>query len=211
MTDAQGRFVVSTIRHAQTTYGAQGRYAGSRDVPLSEDGVADARAVAPAIAKLGLDVIVTSPLARAMATAKILAPTGVPIVADALTVERNYGAMEGHTWEEVHRLTPPVLFIQVGDDTHSVNPPRGEPFERVWARAELFRDTLFSGYAGKRVLVVAHSVFLQMLHGVLRGTSCIEALLASPANLELTTFTFVGNCLTEDKGLMLCPSEGPSF
>jgi broad specificity phosphatase PhoE len=96
-------------------------------------------------------------------------------------------------------MQPPVLFITVGNDLHSVNPRNGEPFEDVWARAKKFSNFLFREYHGKNILVVSHGVFLQMLHGVLRGLSCIESLAVCPANLELVTFHFSGKRLIDEK------------
>ncbi len=100
-------------------------------------------------------------------------------------------------------LNPPVLLIEVGGDLHTVNPRGGEPLEDVWQRAKKFRNYLFNHHAGQTILVVSHGVFLQMLHGVLRGSSCIESLAHYPANLELYTFRFSGKQLVSDTSAKL--------
>lgn len=203
--------IVSTIRHAQTDYGAQHRYAGSRDVPLSDKGRNDCALIAEHVRRLAPDVIIASPLQRAMETALLIRPHDVPIHADPLAVERNYGILEGLTAGEVGALEPPVLFVAVGDDTHSVNPRGGEPFEKVWGRAELFAERLFLEHQGRHALVVAHSVFLQMLHGVFRGGNCIESLMSSPANLELATFRFHDRVIVGEESRRLLGSVGSGF
>ena len=61
------------------------------------------------------------------------------------------------------------------------------------------------------MLVVSHGVFLQMFHGVLRGSSCIESLGVYPANLELTTFLFSGRCLVTEEVATLVRPVGEGF
>jgi broad specificity phosphatase PhoE len=119
--------------------------------------------------------------------------------------------MEGLTLEEVRSLDPPVLFIEVGNDAHSVNPKDGEPFEDVWERAKRFARLIFREYKGSRVLVVSHGVFLQMLHGVLRGSNCIESLSEYPANLGLATFRFSGRRLVAEERMNLIAPTGQGF
>jgi broad specificity phosphatase PhoE len=87
----------------------------------------------------------------------------------------------------------------VGGDLHTVNPRGGEPFEAVWERARRFHRFLVRRFVGGEVLVVSHGVFLQMFHGVLRGSSCIESLASYPANLELRRFEFSDGRLTEER------------
>ncbi len=198
---------ISTIRHAHTLYNAERRYAGSIDVSLSETGICDARMAAAKLAGLRFDVVITSALKRSIETAGILVGDAAPFVVSNLCNERNFGIMEGLTWDEVHALEPPVLFIEVGNDTHSVNPKGGEPFEDVWARAKKFRRFIFRKFDGASVLVISHGVFLQMFHGVLRGLNCIEALAVYPANLELARFHFCGSRLVEQKVFKLGAAE----
>ena len=198
---------ISTIRHAHTAYNADKRYAGSIDVSLSEAGICDARNAAAKLAGQTFDIVITSALKRSIETARILVGDTAPLMTSSLCNERNFGVMEGLTWDEVHGLEPPVLFIEVGNDTHSVNPKGGEPLEDVWQRARRFRRFLFREYKGSSVLVVSHGVFLQMFHGVLRGLSCIEALAVYPANLELARFQFAGQRLVEEKTFKLGGTE----
>jgi len=178
---------------------------------LNEEGTRDSGVAAKKLAKIDFDVLITSPMKRTLETAQILAGDRVPIVRNSLCAERHFGNMEGCTWDEVQKMSPPILFIQVGDDLHSVNPKGGEPFEDLWQRAKSFRRVLFDDYAGKNVLVVSHGVFLQMLHGALRGLSCIESLASYPGNLEMTSFRFSDECLVEEKTTRLLDSAGPNF
>jgi probable phosphoglycerate mutase len=201
------RTSISTLRHAHTQYNAERRYAGSIDIPISEAGARDAQQAAPKLAEIKFDMIITSKLQRAIQTARILIGDSTPIIQNELCNERNFGVMEGLTWEDIQTLQPPVLMINVGNDLHTVNPKGGEPFEDVWERAKRFRNLLFQAYAGANILVVSHGVFLQMFHGLLRGLSCIESLGVYPSNLELARFQFAGEQLVEEKVTRLLGSE----
>jgi probable phosphoglycerate mutase len=207
MSTMAAQTTISTLRHARTQYNAERRYAGSIDIPLSETGVKDAHAAAPKLAEVKFDLVVTSMLRRACETAKLLVGDGTPIVQTPLCNERNFGIMEGLTWDDVQALEPPVLLISVGGDLHTINPKGGEPFEDVWERAKKFRRFLFKEYVGKNVLVVSHGVFLQMFHGLVRGITCIESLGVYPSNLELTRFRFSGQRLLDEKIMKLASPE----
>ena len=128
---------------------------------MSEKGRNDCLRAAGVLRTTSLDVVISSPLRR---------------TCRARCEERCFGTMEGRTWEEVQGSDPPLLFIEAGDDLHPVNPPGGEPLEDVWQRAKRFWNLVFRDYAGLQALVVSHGVFLQMFHGVLRGSTCIESL-----------------------------------
>ena len=198
---------INTLRHGHTQYNAERRYAGTIDVPLSEAGIRDVRAAAARLDGAKFDVVVTSQLKRSVETAQILVGDTVPIVQSKLCNERNFGVMEGLTWDEIQHLQPPVLLIPVGNDLHTVNPRGGEPFEDVWERAKKFRRFLFREYKGSNILVVSHGVFLQMFHGVLKRSNCIESLASYPANLELSRFCFTGERLREETVVKLAGAE----
>src|SRR5512143_3164440 len=161
--------VIHTVRHGRTLYNRERRYAGSIDVPLSEEGVEECRRAAQRLAGRTFDVAVASTMTRAIETARILVGDRTRIVETPLCNERGFGIMEGLTWDEVLKLDPPVLLIEVGKDLHTVDPKGGEPFEDVWERAKKLRRFLLERYRGRNILVVSHGVFLQLFHGLLRG------------------------------------------
>jgi broad specificity phosphatase PhoE len=202
---------IRTLRHAQSTYGPEQRYAGSCDVPLSEKGERDCAQAAALIAEMPFDILITSRLKRAIDTARLVGCQPPRCVRTKLCNERNYGVLEGRTWEEAQQFDPPILFIEVGNDRHSVNPLGSEPFEAVWERARRFRQFVFKRYEGQSVLVVSHGVFLQMFHGVLRDSNCIESLLWYPSTLELTTFRLSGHDLVEECSQKLLEAAGVGF
>jgi broad specificity phosphatase PhoE len=203
---------INTVRHAQTFYSMDHRYAGSIDVPLSDQGIQDARDMAKQLSEFKFDVVITSTLNRTIETANLLTGKNGHFKQNELCNERNFGLMEGLTWSEVQNLDPPVLFVEVGNDSHSVNPKGGEPFEDVWQRARKFYHYLFTEHKGSNILIVSHGVFLQLFHGLLRGLSCIESLsIPYPSTLDLTTFHFSDNDLVFEETKKFAKVEEKSF
>ena len=67
------------MRHAEVSYfRADGSPVDPAEVPLNEDGVAQARAVAEAFRAIDLDRVLTSGMPRTLETARIVAPTAEP-------------------------------------------------------------------------------------------------------------------------------------
>lgn len=202
---------IHTVRHAKTAYGEQQRYAGWIDVPLNKRGIREAKEASKKMKDMKFDVVVTSTLRRCSDTARCLVGRKCPIIKNELCKERYYGAFQGLTYKEVKLIRPKVLFIKVGNDTHSVNPPGAEPFEDLKYRAKKFQRFIYKNYRGSSVLIVSHSAFLQQFHGLLRGLSCIEALTDYTSNLELTTFKMHGKRLLKEHSIKLIGEERFDF
>lgn len=208
MTD---QWYLTTVRHGETEYNREKRYAGSIDVPLNDAGKNDVSEAAPVIRSMNFEVAVTSPLRRAIETAQILTEGKIRIVVSPHARERNYGILEGHAFADIEQIRPPIHFIKVGGDYHSLDPPHAETFEDLRARAEAFHDEITSQYRGKRILVVSHGVFLQQFHGLLRGNDWIESLGKSVGNLELTTFHFKGDQMISEERTHLSRRKQANF
>jgi probable phosphoglycerate mutase len=114
-------------RHGQTTYNAEHRFQGQRDVPLNAVGRAQAQRAARHLATLAPTQIWSSDLARASATAGYLARlTGVEVRLDKDLRERHGGAWEGLTTDEIRQRYP--------EDLAAWQPPGGETSEFVAER-----------------------------------------------------------------------------
>ena len=90
------------IRHGETEWNASGRIQGSSDVPLSDAGRAQARALGERLRDVRFDAVHASDLERAHETATLALPDVEP-VADRRLRELAYGLLEGASWS---RLTP---------------------------------------------------------------------------------------------------------
>ena len=180
---------IITVRHAATTFHQEKRIAGRLDVPLADEGIADAQKARAIIASVPYHYIVSSPLSRALATAAHctgLKPEDIALDEDC--IERSYGKLEGLSPNEVRRLRPRVIYARVGRCRHSLNPPGGETFEQLRVRAQRFRATMQSRFGGQCVLVFSHYAFLQQLHGALLGVDPYNSLGLEVCLLEMNEF-----------------------
>src|SRR5512135_1271550 len=94
---------VTFLRHGESVGNAEARFQGQSDYPLTETGRLQAQALAERWAREGLqvDLIITSPLARARETAAIVGQgLHVPVEEDPIWMERNAGEIAGLTREE---------------------------------------------------------------------------------------------------------------
>jgi broad specificity phosphatase PhoE len=71
---------------------------------------------------------------------------------------------------------------------YSLNPPGGETFEMVRARAQQFLRKVLTNHRGQRVLVFSHQNFMQQLHAAIRGQTAMQALEYDILNCELNQF-----------------------
>jgi broad specificity phosphatase PhoE len=186
---------ICTVRHGQTEYAVQQRYAGTLDIQLNKIGVEDAKHASNKLKGMKFDVVITSTLKRSIETAKLLLGNNVNFVQFPNCNERNYGTMQGLTADEVKLIEPKINFIEVGDDYHSLNPPQGETFEMLRKRAENLYKIILERYEGLTLLIVSHGVFLQQLHGLIRGLDWKHSLATNVQNLEFNKFVLRGTHL----------------
>ncbi len=146
------------VRHGETALTKQGRYSGRGDVPLSDEGQAQAMAAGGRVAGLARDVaaVVTSPLSRCVRTAEIIAAelggADVTVVEDL--IECDFGEWEGLTFAEVQDRWPTEMDAWLGST--SVAPPGGESFETVARRTRSAMATVLRAYPGQVVVLVSH-------------------------------------------------------
>ena len=141
------------IRHGETEWSLSGRHTGTTDVPLTADGEAQARAVAPLLADTTFSHFWTSPLQRARRTCE-LAGLAAGAEVDPDLREWDYGAFEGVT-------TPTIRETHPGWTIWSGPWPEGETPAEVAARADRVIERAL-GSVGP-VAVFAHGHLLRVL------------------------------------------------
>ena len=94
--------ILFLFRHGETDWNREGRLQGHTDTPLNAAGLAQAEALSERLRPHRLDAVVSSDLARALATGRIVAEAlGVPLVRDPDLREVQIGEAEGLLWQEV--------------------------------------------------------------------------------------------------------------
>ena len=148
------------IRHGQSIWNLQNRFTGWIDVPLSEQGVEEARSAATKIGGVRVDVAYTSALTRAQQTLEIIKKTislDVPVIKDKALNERDYGDLSGLNKAETAQKYGDEQ-VQIWRRSYDVAPPGGESLKDTRARTLPFFERAIMGdiRQDKNVLVVAH-------------------------------------------------------
>jgi broad specificity phosphatase PhoE len=161
-------------RHGHTDRSTPEQYLGQRlPATLTERGRTDAEALAARLEGVHIDRLISSPLARAVETATILAGhDGVQVETDERLTELDYGAWEGLTVEEIDRRFPGERAVYDESPAfHEVG--GGESGLEVAARLGAFVEDLLNWWekeAGDRTcLLVGHSSVNRILLAVLLG------------------------------------------
>jgi len=164
-------------RHGQTTFNAERRFQGQRDVSLDEVGRRQADRAARYLAALRPDALFSSDLSRASVTADALARlTGLSVKLDKDLRERSGGSWEGLNEAEIREQFP--------QDYAVMTPADGEPLLAVADRASAALTRIADSLAGGSLAVVVG-------HGAALGLA-MSRLLGIPE--ELRVLGVLGNC-----------------
>lgn len=157
------------VRHAVTAETGKklsGRLPG---IPLSDEGVDAAWAVAAGLAKLEFAAVYTSPIQRCRETAAILAAPHrlKPRVAQGV-VEVEYGSWSGRTLKSLYRLR---LWKSLMADPAGFRFPEGETLEEVRVRAVRTVERIAKTHAKSTVLIVSHGDVIRSIAASALGGS----------------------------------------
>lgn len=172
---------VWAVRHGPTEWSQDGRHTGRTDIPLTDEGEAEALAAKWRLDAVDFDLRLVSPLRRARRTAE-LAGVGDAEV-EPLVREWDYGDLEGMTRAEIRqRLGVPDWSVWRSEVVG------GESLAEVAARADEV-VALLRERTRERALVVAHGHFLRILAVRWCG---LDALLAEHLELDPARISVLG-------------------
>jgi probable phosphoglycerate mutase len=121
--------VLYLARHGETAWSLSGQHTRLTDLPLTERGEQNARALGQRLKGLNFTKVFTSPLQRARRTSE-LAGFGTAADIDRDLLEWNYGQYEGRRTAEIHAERPDWQLFRDGC-------PGGESPDQVGARADV--------------------------------------------------------------------------
>lgn len=143
------------LRHGETDWNMEGRLQGHTDIPLNRNGKNQIKKTAGILNEMGIniDLIFSSPLARAYTSAEIVADIikfkKEDIIVEPLLIERSFGVGEGLLWTERAEKYP-------GD-----NYPRMESMEQLLQRAnDMYQKLVNISKNKENILLVAHGAIL---------------------------------------------------
>jgi broad specificity phosphatase PhoE len=145
--------VIYLARHGETSWSLTGQHTGLTDLPLTEGGEQNARALRGRLAGLHFTMVLTSPLLRAARTCE-LAGFGAAAEVDRDLLEWNYGQYEGRRTEEIHAQHPDWQLFRDGC-------PGGETPNQVSDRADCALSRVRAAQAN--VLLFSSGHFLRVL------------------------------------------------
>jgi probable phosphoglycerate mutase len=149
------------LRHGQTDWNAQGRFQGHTDVALNELGLSQAHLAAQALADCPIDIIVASPLIRALKTAAIIAERlNRPLFVDSALRERHFGAFEGLVINEVKRK----LGMEPHERMTQHLPADAEQWHETVLRAPRAMGAWLERHPDDTLLFVTHAGLFDALH-----------------------------------------------
>lgn len=152
---------VVLVRHGETVWHAENRYAGATDVALTARGREQAGALAAWARDAGLSAVWSSPLSRARETAAAVAgTTGLQPQVDARLAELDFGDGEGLTRGEMRERFPGALTAFLADPAAAPLPGGEDPRAACDRACAALADVAAAD--GGRVLVVAHTTLIRL-------------------------------------------------
>lgn len=174
------------IRHGETEDADSGRYKGHLDVPLSENGIKQLKKLAeylalnieqkhnPPIPPLekggkggfdgpGLKVVYSSDLNRAIKSAEIIAGLfGLKTVTNEKLKERNFGAWEGMSFNEIDRKFPDA-FKAWAKNPLKFSPLNGESTLEARDRVMPAFNEITNQHKGQNIAIVSHGGVIRII------------------------------------------------
>jgi len=162
---------VLLVRHGQTKSNITGYFMGWSNEDISDLGYAQVRSLSSRLAKFPVATIYTSPLQRAMNTARILAePHKLELnVLDDLT-EIGLGDWQGLHRDEISQKWPKI-WRQSRIDPSVVTFPNGENFQQLTERAVRAFNRIVADNTNRHTLAVTHDAVIRVLVAHVLGTS----------------------------------------
>ena len=155
------------VRHGRTAWNALRRFQGQTDIPLDDEGLAQAQALAAHLGAERFDLAIASDLTRARTTAEaICAGRDLALETTPELREMRFGLWEGLTWDEIVARWPEL-------DAGSEKAPMhytaegGESWDELCARVDAaLRAIAARMRPADRALIVSHA---GVMHGAVRS------------------------------------------
>lgn len=157
------------VRHGETIWNANGRFQGHTDVPLSENGIAQANKLALRLKKEKIHAFYSSDLSRAKETAEILAQQHqLPVKYLPDLREINFGQWEGLTYKEISDNYGDIT-EQWWSNPLATQIPEGESLQEVANRCSRAIHDIVVKHSGETVVIAVHGGIIRVLISLALG------------------------------------------
>ncbi|MCA2222828.1 histidine phosphatase family protein [Nonomuraea aurantiaca] len=153
---------IALVRHGESVWHAENRYAGLSDIELTPRGLDQAGQLASWAGRAGLSGVWASTLSRARITAAASAEAaGVELRVDERLRELDFGQADGLTAAEMRERFPEARAAFEADPATNPLPGGEDPKLAADRFTECLRDIAAAHPAG-RVMVVAHTTVIRI-------------------------------------------------
>jgi broad specificity phosphatase PhoE len=180
---------VFLIHHGITDWHQDGKLLGRRDIPLNEEGKAQARHVAEALDGIRLVELIASPLQRALQTAEVIGKRfDIELARDNRLIDFHLGLWEGKS-PEAAVDTP--AYQQFLADPVAASMPEGESYQEVKRRAvAAVEQALEDNPSGTSIAIITHARVVRVLltHYMAAPPATYHRLQINPASISVLSF-----------------------
>ncbi len=157
------------VRHGTTDWNKEEIFRGRAECKLNETGKAEAKALARYFAEVPIEGVYSSPLSRALETARPTAESkGCEVVPESPFTDLDFGAWQGLPLKEA-RDKYPDLYRLWREQPGAVTFPGGENLAQVRNRSWKGLIRLAEGNPQRTILIVTHRVVTKILIGAALG------------------------------------------
>lgn len=151
------------VRHGQTAWNKEEIFRGRTDVPLDETGLKQAELAGEFFREMEIHKIYSSPLSRALETAKRIAQVHhLEVHSLQGLIDMSFGRWEGRSHKEV-KANDKEIYRQWREQPHLVRLPGGETLDEVRARGMAALEEVIHENPGKTLILVSHRVLCKVL------------------------------------------------
>lgn len=155
---------IYVVRHGQTDYNVKQVFQGHIDIPLNDVGINQAKETASKFENIDIDMILVSPLQRAIQTANYIKDVvGKPIIIEERLIERCFGDLEGHKNRDDWNIKM-MLDYEKNYSIEKIEPIQ-ELFERIYGLLQEIEEN----YKDKKIILVTHGAVSQVIECYFNG------------------------------------------
>jgi broad specificity phosphatase PhoE len=146
------------VRHGQTNHNRDSIALGRADVPLNDLGISQAKALGDRLSTTALAAVYSSPLSRALDTARAVAePHSLSVTVHNALIEMEVGELDGLSYPAIRERYPQVIERWLSESGPEHPFPGGESLVQVADRAWEAIAGLAATHGDETVAAVTHN------------------------------------------------------
>jgi broad specificity phosphatase PhoE len=180
---------VFLIRHGVTDWHRDGKLLGQRDIPLNDDGRAQAERAAEGLDGIPIAEVISSPLLRALQSAEAIGErVGIEVARDPRLTDLRVGKWEGRPYDDIAATEEYQSYLA---DPLTQRIPGGESLGEVQRRATAaIEQALADNPSGDAIAVVTHAGVIRILLAHYLGSAAgnYHRIRVSPGSISVLSF-----------------------